>query len=145
VNEHRWGLILSGGEGIRLRPLARLLSGDNRPKQFCRLLGCNTLLAQTMLRIVDVISPEQTLILLTKSHERFYRKEIADLAAHRIVEQPFNRGTLPGMLWSLLRLQRFDDQAVVAIFPSDHYYDDEERFREESTPLSRLRRFNPSP
>ena len=42
--------------------------------------------------------------------------------------QPGNRGTLPAILYSLIRVVRLDDQAVVAIFPSDHHYADEEKF-----------------
>ena len=35
----RWGLILAGGDGTRLRTLTRRIAGDERPKQFCRILG----------------------------------------------------------------------------------------------------------
>jgi len=38
TRKHRWGVILAGGEGVRLRNLTRLVSGDDRPKQFCRLI-----------------------------------------------------------------------------------------------------------
>src|SRR5215472_12504005 len=34
-----WAVILAGGDGIRLRPLTQRLTGDARPKQFCRLFG----------------------------------------------------------------------------------------------------------
>ncbi len=39
----RWGVILAGGDGLRLRPLTKLICGDDRPKQFCPLLGDSTL------------------------------------------------------------------------------------------------------
>jgi hypothetical protein len=38
------GIILAGGAGTRLSALTRTLSGDERPKQFCRLIGEETLL-----------------------------------------------------------------------------------------------------
>jgi mannose-1-phosphate guanylyltransferase len=32
-------VILAGRDGARLRSLTRLVSGDDRPKQFCSLMG----------------------------------------------------------------------------------------------------------
>ena len=125
---HRWGVILAGGDGVRLRSLTRLVSGDDRPKQFCPLLGGRTLLAQTRLRTAERIDRNRTLFVLTKPHESFYAKELAKVPPIRMVVQPGNRGTLPAILWSLLRIIRLDENALVAFFPSDHYYAEEEEF-----------------
>ena len=130
-HKHRWGVILSGGDGIRLRPLTRLLAGDDRPKQFCRLLGEKTLLAQTRDRVARTIPPDRTLFVLTKSHEPFYSAELAEVPPAQMVVQPSNRGTLPAILWSLMRLVRLDQQAVVAFFPSDHHYANDRKFMAE--------------
>lgn len=127
-HEHRWGVILAGGEGARLRPLTRLVCGDDRPKQFCPLWGDGTLLGRTRLRIEKDIPASRMLFVLTRSHEPFYRAELADVASTRMVVQPCNRGTLPATLWSLMRIVRFDPRAVVTFFPSDHYYSDERNF-----------------
>jgi hypothetical protein len=43
----RWGLILAGGEGGRLRPLTRAIAGDECPKQFCAVVGFETLIERT--------------------------------------------------------------------------------------------------
>src|SRR5580700_11390487 len=126
-----WGVVLAGGEGERLQSLTRLVSGDNRPKQFCPLLGGRTLLAQTRIRIAPGIDQARTLFVLLKSHERFYRQELWGVAPARMVVQPSNRGTLPAILSSLTRILRLDRKALVAFFPSDHFYADEERFRED--------------
>jgi mannose-1-phosphate guanylyltransferase len=45
-------VILAGGEGARLRALTRELAGDDRPEQFCRVLGADMLLEQTRRRAV---------------------------------------------------------------------------------------------
>ena len=127
-HQHRWGIILAGGDGTRLRPLTRLACGDNRPKQFCPLLGGKTLLARTRSRIAQSIDQSRMLFVLTKKHEPFYSKELEMVPAHQKVIQSMNRGTLPAILWSLLRVSRLDNQAVVTFFPSDHHFADERKF-----------------
>jgi mannose-1-phosphate guanylyltransferase len=94
-------------------------------------LGGRTLLAQTRIRIAPGIDQDRTLFVLLKSHERFYRQELWGVAPARMVVQPSNRGTLPAILSSLTRILRLDRKALVAFFPSDHFYADEERFRED--------------
>ena len=117
----RWGIVLAGGEGERLRPLTRLISGDDRPKQFCPLYGGMTLLEQTRRRAQQSIRPEQILFSLTRTHEDFYLQELADCPSQRVI-QPRNRGTAAAILSSLLVIARKDQNATVAVFPSDHHY-----------------------
>jgi len=126
--KHRWGVILAGGDGARLKSLTRLVSDDGRPKQFCPLLGGRTLLAQTRIRVATGIDPSRTLFVLTRAHEPFYATELAKVPPLHMVVQPSNRGTLPAILWSLLRIIQLDQHASVAFFPSDHYYLEEEKF-----------------
>jgi mannose-1-phosphate guanylyltransferase len=125
---HRWGVILAGGDGTRLQPLTRLACGDNRPKQFCPLLGGKTLLAHTRRRIATTIDPNRVLFVLTKKHEPFYKKELECIPRFQMIVQPHNQGTLPAILWSLLHLFRTDENALVAFFPSDHYFGNEAAF-----------------
>jgi mannose-1-phosphate guanylyltransferase len=125
---HRWGVILAGGDGTRLRALTRFVSGDDRPKQFCPLLGRRTLLAQTRLRIAACILPSRTVFALRKAHEPFYSRELEEVPPTQMVVQPSNRGTLPAILWSLLHVIQRDQHAAVAFFPSDHSYSNEEKF-----------------
>jgi hypothetical protein len=49
--DERWALVLVGGDGQRLRPLTRIIAGDERPKQFCRILSRQTLLEATERRV----------------------------------------------------------------------------------------------
>lgn len=128
ATSHRWGVILAGGDGKRLQPLTRLACGDNRPKQFCPLLDGKTLLARTRQRISGTIDPDRVLYVLTQKHEPFYQPELKSVPDYQKIVQPHNVGTLPAILWSLLRLFQSDQDALVAFFPSDHYFADEDGF-----------------
>jgi hypothetical protein len=48
AGHERWGVVLAGGAGVRLRPLTQVICGDERPKRFCSLFEGKTLLAQTL-------------------------------------------------------------------------------------------------
>lgn len=124
----RWAVILAGGDGTRLRSLTRVIAGDDRPKQFCPILGGETLLDQTLRRVSLSVPEAQTLFVLTEAHKEFYKPLLARVACHRKIVQPFNQGTAPAILYSLMRLADINPQASVAFFPSDHYLDDDEAF-----------------
>lgn len=124
---NRWGVLLAGGDGMRLRALTRFISGDDRPKQFCRVLGPQTLVEETLSRAERSIPAEQTVVALTTTHERYYQRELS-ISSSRKLLQPVNRGTAPAILLSLFHIVDQDPDAIVAILPCDHYYSNEVAF-----------------
>ena len=128
LHRHRWGVVLAGGDGTRLLPLTRKIAGDNRPKQFCNVVGRETLLSQTQRRISRLVPQWRTLVVLTGTHEPFYADQLQSVPASRLVIQPSNQGTAPAILYSLVRLHKMDPEGVVAFFPSDHYFSDDAAF-----------------
>lgn len=123
----RWGIVLAGGDGVRLRELTQSVCGDYRPKQFCPLFGSRTLLEDTRHRVERNVPPEQVLYAVTRAHEDYCLPSLADRPSQRIV-QPSNRGTAPAILSSLMRIPQTEPHAVVAILPCDHYYSPERAF-----------------
>jgi mannose-1-phosphate guanylyltransferase len=125
----KWAVILAGGNGSRLQPLTRMLTGDDRPKQFCPLIGDKTLLAETRSRVALNIDPTRSVCVVTRDHEVYYRREVEGMKPWQVIEQPANRGTAPAIAFSVARVGRRDKKAVIGLFPADHHYEDVETFR----------------
>ncbi len=123
-----WSLILAGGDGLRLRPLTMQISGDARPKQFCPIFDGETLIDRTRRRAALVSRDDREVVVVSRHHEPYYRALHDDLAPGRLVVQPANRGTGPGILYPLLRIAELAGNAPVVIMPSDHYIGDDHAF-----------------
>lgn len=124
----RWAMILAGGDGTRLQSMTRAITGDNRPKQFVPVIGGSTLLNQTRRRVALSIEPSCTMIVVTQKHRRFYESLAGEIPGSLLLEQPTNKGTAPAILYALLRVAAKSPKAVVALFPSDHFFADDEEF-----------------
>lgn len=124
----RWALILAGGDGTRLQSMTRAISGDNRPKQFVPVIGGSTLLNQTRRRVALSFEPGRTLIVVTEKHRQFYKPSAHEISPSLLLEQPVNKGTAPAILYALQRVAVRSPKAVVALFPSDHFFADDKEF-----------------
>jgi len=125
---NQWAIILAGGDGTRLQSMTRAITGDNRPKQFVPVIGRRTLLDQTKRRVALSFEPSRTAIVVTQKHRRFYEPLANEISPGQLLEQPVNKGTAPAILYALLHVATKSPNAIVALFPSDHFFADDEEF-----------------
>jgi mannose-1-phosphate guanylyltransferase len=106
------------------------VSGDDRPKQFCRILGQHTLIGETRARLAHLVEPACTVYVVSRQHELFYRQELAGVDRSRLIEQPVSRGTAVAVALALARVRSLteDPEAVVGFFPADHHYENDAAF-----------------
>ena len=128
-NERLWSIVLAGGEGTRLRPLVQRIHPDGRPKQYAVIVGSRSLLRRTLDRIALEIPPERTVVVATRAHERFFASEFSGIA--KVLVQPVARGTAAGILLPAHWISRLDPEAIVAVFPSDHFIAEDAAFMRE--------------
>lgn len=123
-----WGIVLAGGDGKRLRALTTTRAGAV-PKQYCSLQGGPSLLRMALLRARAVAHPARVAVVVAATHRRWWARDLADLPAVNIVVQPANRGTAAGILLPLLGILARDAEALVAVLPSDHWFEREQVMR----------------
>jgi mannose-1-phosphate guanylyltransferase len=121
-NPSNWAAILAGGDGRRLQVFTRLVAGDERPKQFCRLIGSRSLLAETTARVCQYVEPDRVLYVLNRQHDRYYRDELRDVRRTTLIEQPSNRGTSAAIAYTLCRMRGASAHAAIGFFPADHHF-----------------------
>jgi mannose-1-phosphate guanylyltransferase len=126
----RCGIVLAAGDGLRLRPFVERLRGKALPKQYVNFVGTRSMLEHTFSRAENLIPAQRLFTVVSRAHLRYpeARRQLKSRPKGRVVIQPLNRGTLPGLLLPLLQLRRFYPDSVVAVFPSDHYILEEDRF-----------------
>ena len=123
-----WAVLLAGGDGTRLQSLTLKIAGDSRPKQFCRLVGGQSLLIQTEERLEPLFRRDRTLFVVTRDHERYYHEDLGRADPSRIIVQPQNRGTGVAIATALFRILQREPDPFVAFFPCDHYYSNDDGF-----------------
>jgi mannose-1-phosphate guanylyltransferase/mannose-6-phosphate isomerase len=125
-------LILAGGSGTRLWPASR----EAYPKQFLKLKGGKSLLQQTLERLLNIVSPQDILLLTNEQYEFLVLSDVNEVSkdlADNILLEPARRNTAPaialGMKYCLERL-RTSPEEVLFVCPSDHIIKPVEKFVE---------------
>jgi mannose-1-phosphate guanylyltransferase len=121
-------IVLAGGEGERLRPLVEKWLGRHRPKQYCTFVGTRSMLQHTLDRVAALCGPERRITVAMRSHLAEAATQLVESQAGTVIGQPANRDTAPGIFLGLAHVRAADPQALVAIFPSDHFIYPEQRF-----------------
>src|SRR5262245_60878455 len=128
--DNRCAIVLSGGDGVRLRGFVNRLRGDSLPKQYVKLIGERSMLENTLRRADRLVPPERQSVVVTQHHLDYSEvtRQLAGFPKVSISAQPINRDTGLGLLLPLAKIHRRQCQATVVVFPSDHFIEDEKQF-----------------
>ena len=112
-------VIMAGGSGTRFWPLSRQLF----PKQLLKIIGDETLIQQTMRRVVAGAPPERVMISTNPAQAESIRVQLSgwkDALKDNFVLEPEARNTAPAIALVALELVRRDPDSVMLVVPADH-------------------------
>lgn len=119
-------VIMAGGSGSRLWPLSRTMY----PKQFLNIVGENTMLQDTLLRLAELESSDP-IIICNNEHRFLVAEQLRDIDyAGEIILEPFGRNTAPAITLAALQALEKDKESTLLVLAADHVIQDTSGFCE---------------
>ncbi|MEE8400198.1 MAG: sugar phosphate nucleotidyltransferase, partial [Desulfobacterales bacterium] len=112
-------VLLAGGTGTRLWPVSR----TRTPKQLVSFTGKDSLVQNTIERLIPLLDRENVRIVCGEAHVHETARQLAEInvsPAGKILGEPCGRNTAPAILLAVLRILRLEAEAVLCILPADH-------------------------
>jgi len=111
-------VILSGGVGSRLWPLSR----EHYPKQLLALVGDNTLLQNTIIRLAGLDDQAKPLIVCNEKHRFLVAEQLYNIGIEpaNIILEPEGRNTAPAVAVAAFAALARDPEAILIVLPADH-------------------------
>jgi mannose-1-phosphate guanylyltransferase/mannose-6-phosphate isomerase len=121
-------IILSGGSGTRLWPLSRKVY----PKQYLPLVGDNTMLQDTILRLNGLDNLTDPIIVCNADHRFLVAEQCQQIGVKNptILLEPVGRNTAPALAAAALQSIKTSDDAVLLVLSADHVIQDIDAFHE---------------
>src|SRR4026207_834840 len=119
LHNHLYPVIMAGGSGTRFWPLSRQLF----PKQLLRIMGDETLIQQTMRRVICASAPNRVMLSSNPAQAESIRVQLSewkDALTDNFVLEPEGRNTAPAIALVALELVRRDPDAIMVVVPADH-------------------------
>ena len=125
-NSNFYPVIVAGGRGTRFWPLSR----KKRAKQLLALDGKQTMIQQTVARLLPLAPAKKFWIITNEDLRLAIVKQLPKVSPTQILAEPAGRNTAPAIGLAAFLLLRENPNAVLGLFPSDHVIGDEKRYRE---------------
>jgi mannose-1-phosphate guanylyltransferase len=119
-----YSVIMAGGRGSRFWPRSRKKSS----KQTLNIIGKNTMIQDTVRRLLPLGGPEKILIITNALLIEEIRAQLPEIPRENVIAEPESRSTAPciGLATALIRHR--EPGAVMACFAADHLIEDEAGF-----------------
>jgi mannose-1-phosphate guanylyltransferase len=123
-NSNFYPVILAGGRGTRFWPLSR----KKRAKQLLALDGKQTMIQQTVARLLPLAPVRRFWVITNEDLRPAILKQLPKLTKVRVLAEPVGRNSAPAIGLAASLLLREHSEAVIGMFPSDHVIADKKAY-----------------
>lgn len=121
--ENLYGIILAG---VGQREFAYAEPAGSEPNQsdpYAKFIDGQSLLELTLRRVKKAISPKRVFVLVNRNHLAVdeARGQVIDRGHHTILWKPRRADTMPSLFLALMRIYNRCRDAIVTLFPVDHF------------------------
>jgi mannose-1-phosphate guanylyltransferase / mannose-6-phosphate isomerase len=119
-------VILSGGSGTRLWPLSR----REYPKQFLSLAGNQSMLQETILRLIGIEGILDPIIVCNSEHRFIVAEQCQQIGLNNpmILLEPVARNTAPAIAAASMQQINSSIDSILLVLPADHVIQDKDAF-----------------
>src|SRR5512144_1174791 len=115
-----YAVIMAGGSGTRFWPLSR----EKMPKQLLKIGGEDTLIQQTVGRVLPLVVRENVYIVTNQALSDDINSQLTakfgDPWSRNFILEPEARNTAPALGLTALHLNRVDPDGIMIVLAADH-------------------------
>jgi len=104
-----------------MKPFIQNWLGFPKPKQYCTFVGDRSMLQHTWDRVDRMGHHERKVTVIDQSHSQEIFRHMHGHTKGHLVIQPKNCETAAGIFLALTYIHHWDSDAIVTIYPSDHF------------------------
>jgi mannose-1-phosphate guanylyltransferase len=118
-------VLLAGGRGTRFWPRSR----TRTPKQLLNITGGETMLRETVARLLPVFSERNCWVVTNAEQSSAVRRELPRVPANHILAEPVGRNTAAAIALAAIHLAHEHDDAMMAVLSSDAHIANVKKYR----------------
>jgi len=116
-----YAVIMAGGSGTRFWPLSR----EKMPKQLLKIGGVDTLIQQTVSRVLPIIRLDDIFIVTNHALAESITQQLSAKYSRKwdgnFILEPEAKNTAPALGLAALHLERIDPESIMVVLAADHY------------------------
>jgi mannose-1-phosphate guanylyltransferase len=119
-------VLLAGGRGTRFWPRSR----TSTPKQLLNITGGETMLRETVTRLVPVFSEQNCWVVTNAEQASAVRRELPHVPGSQVLTEPVGRNTAAAIALAAIHLAHQHGDALMAVLSSDSHIANVKKYRQ---------------